>query len=521
MTEKRIALIIATYQYEDTDLRQLVSPTHDAEALSQVLKDPVIGGFDEVQTLLNKPSQKIKQVIESFFIEGKREDLLLLYFSCHGIKDTDGHLYFATTDTKRKLLLSTGIEANFVNTNMRRCRSRKQVLLLDCCYSGAFARGMLAKADKKIGTGEQFDVRGRVVLTASDAMQYSFEGDKREGKPEPSVFTSVLLHGLKTGEADKDRNGRITFDELCEYVHDHVIDITPDQVPEKWYFGNQGQIVIAQNPNPVVKPVELSSDLQQSVNDRSRPLWEREGAVRELGRLLQGKDKGLALSAHEALKRMKDDDSRLISTEAARILDEYNKTLSQKKLEPEPEQLITEKKEKETARFKQGQKPAVAKTKLRSQPIEDLTEDEVKIMLKDKGFFDSTRNKTAKGFSNNYELQHDGKVVFDKASGLMWQQSGSDKEMAYKKAKSYIMALNRQSFTGYNDWRLPTLEEAMSLMEPKERGDGLYIDTVFDKEQQWIWTSDLYGPSSAWVVYFRYGNCYYYFFSSSYVRAVR
>ncbi|ODS31799.1 MAG: hypothetical protein SCARUB_03085 [Candidatus Scalindua rubra] len=157
--------------------------------------------------------------------------------------------------------------------------------------------------------------------------------------------------------------------------------------------------------------------------------------------------------------------------------------------------------------LEQDERPEIPKRKLRSQPIEDLTEDEVKIMLKDKGFFDSELNKTAKGFSNNYELQHDGKVVFDRASGLMWQQSGSYKDMAYKKAKSYIMALNRQSFTGYSDWRLPTLEEAISLMEPTEKVDGLYIDPVFDKEQQWIWTSDQDNASSAWVVIFFDGGC--------------
>ncbi len=226
MTEKRIALIIASYQYEDKSLRQLIAPAHDAEALASVLEDPAIGGFD-VQTLLNESSYKVRQEIETFFMDRKREDLLLLYFSGHGIKDEDGKLYFSTTDTKRKLLRATAIEANFVNDVMQRSRSRKQLLLLDCCYSGAFARGMVAKADKNIGTREHFQGQGRVILTASDSMQYSFEGDQVEGKGEPSVFTSSLVHGLKSGEADRDGDGRITLDELYDYVHDRVTDTKP------------------------------------------------------------------------------------------------------------------------------------------------------------------------------------------------------------------------------------------------------------------------------------------------------
>ena len=276
MTEKRVALIIATDQYEDKGLRQLISPAHDAEALAGVLKEPDIGGF-EVKTLLNETSHRIRREIEAFFIDRTRDDLLLLYFSCHGIKDEDGRLYYSTTDTDRKLLRATAIESGFVNDIMQRSRSRKQVLLLDCCYSGAFARGMITKADKKVITRNDFEGegRGRVVLTASDAMQYSFEGDQVEGKGIPYVFTGNLVRGLKSGEADRDADGHITIDELYDYVHDRVVDATPEQRPAKWNFGVQGRIVIARNPNPVIKPLELPSELMQTIQDMRH--WVRRG----------------------------------------------------------------------------------------------------------------------------------------------------------------------------------------------------------------------------------------------------
>jgi uncharacterized caspase-like protein len=92
----------------------------------------------------------------------------LLYVSCHGIKDLNGILYFATSDTNRKLLRATAISANFVNEVMLESNSRRQVLLLDCCFSGAIARGMKS-GDKDIHSNEQFQGRGRAVMTASDA----------------------------------------------------------------------------------------------------------------------------------------------------------------------------------------------------------------------------------------------------------------------------------------------------------------------------------------------------------------
>jgi uncharacterized caspase-like protein len=246
MTEKRSALIIASSRYQDRDLRRLVGPAQDAKALARVLADPSIGGF-KVKMLLNEPSYKVNQAIEAFFANRKRDDLILLYFSGHGIKDEDGRLYFATTDTRRQTLRTTAIPATLVNDVMSYSRSRRQVLLLDCCYSGAFARGMLPKSDQLVGTMGQFEGRGRVVLTASDAMQYAFEGDKVRGRGVRSVFTSALVHGLKTGEADLDRDGHISLDELYDYVYDTVVDETPQQKPGKWAFDVQGEIMIAHN----------------------------------------------------------------------------------------------------------------------------------------------------------------------------------------------------------------------------------------------------------------------------------
>lgn len=86
-------------------------------------------------------------------------------------------------------------------------------------------------------------------------------------------------------------------------------------------------------------------------------------------------------------------------------------------------------------------------------------------MLKDWGLFHKHLNESVSGFPNNYELQKDGQVVYDHASGLMWQQSGSNKYMFYEQAKEYVAKLNSDQFAGFSDWRLPTLEEATSLMK--------------------------------------------------------
>lgn len=104
----------------------------------------------------------------------------------------------------------------------------------------------------------------------------------------------------------------------------------------------------------------------------------------------------------------------------------------------------------------------------------------------------------------------------------MWQQSGSD-NMIFEDVKKYINEINEKRFADFNDWRLPTLEEGLSLMEPKQK-NSFYIDPIFDNKQRFIWTADKLKVAVAqWVVGFYGGYCFYFgtLDSYSYVRAVR
>lgn len=199
----RSALIVATDEYQDSKLRMLRAPAKDANELARVLSDREIGDFD-VEVSSNEPEYLIRRTIAKFFADRRRDDLLLLHISSHGLKDDFGRLYFAATDTEVDHLDSTAVWADFVNRQMTNSRSRRIVLLLDCCYSGAFAHGMTAKAGEGVEVRERFEGSGRAVLTASRAMEYSFEGEEFSGEGKASVFTSAVVKALETGEADRD-----------------------------------------------------------------------------------------------------------------------------------------------------------------------------------------------------------------------------------------------------------------------------------------------------------------------------
>ena len=313
---RKFALIIGNSEYEDTNLARLITPSEDVDDLARVLRDPNIGGFDNVTILINQVAAVVGRAIAAFLAKKKRDDLLLLYFSGHGILDDRGHLYLAVKDTEHDLLRATTVSANFITDEMDRSHSRRQVLILDCCHSGAFARGAKGPLEASVGTAVAFEGTGygRVVLTASDSTQYAWEGDQILGEAENSLFTNYLIQGLESGKADIDTDGWITLDELYDYVYEQVIYETPRQTPGKWTYKQQGEIVIARNPHPIIKPVELPLELQQAIDSPFAGL--REGSVRELERLLRGIDKDLSLVAYEALKRLTEDDSHRVSTAA-------------------------------------------------------------------------------------------------------------------------------------------------------------------------------------------------------------
>jgi len=137
----KYALIIGNNQYDDPKLAQLKTPAADSQALAKVLADKDIGSFDQVTPLINKNESEIRRAISAFLTNKKPDDLVLVYFSGHGVLDDRGRLFLSLKDTETTLLKATAIPSTFISDEMDSCRSRRQILILDCCHSGAFARG--------------------------------------------------------------------------------------------------------------------------------------------------------------------------------------------------------------------------------------------------------------------------------------------------------------------------------------------------------------------------------------------
>ena len=307
----RFALLVANGDYHDPALASMASPGSDIDALAEVLADPTRGGFD-VTTVLDKDEREVRLAVASFAAGRSSNDLLLLYFSCHGVMDESGGLYLATVDTRLSMLQATSVADTFVKDCLDRADASQQILILDCCHSGAFARGSKSAAGASVATGVRFTRQGsgRSVLTASDTTQLAWS-DPATSAAEPSLFTKHLVNGLRSGDADADGKGIITVND----AYDYVSRVVPPSKQRPLKFGEPaaGTALLARNPSP--KPAALPEDIAAGIADH-RP-WIRTATVAQLSHLADDRNAGIALAATRALMTLSSTDDSMQVRQAA------------------------------------------------------------------------------------------------------------------------------------------------------------------------------------------------------------
>jgi hypothetical protein len=156
------ALLIgnSTYPADEHNLQTLKGPVKDIAVLNRALSDRDTGLFADVDVTLLPESTSTRAVraLGTFFTTADRDDVLLVYFSGHGKLDQMGRLHLCMNDTETTDLLSTAVSSVRINEFADASRARNVVIILDCCYSGAFRGGEF---------GDTVAGPGRYVMTTA------------------------------------------------------------------------------------------------------------------------------------------------------------------------------------------------------------------------------------------------------------------------------------------------------------------------------------------------------------------
>ncbi len=228
----KLALLIGVSEY-GAGFTPLPSAVEDIDALYRVLVDSERGEFlaDDIKVLKNPDRQEMEDKIYWLFHDRQPEDLLLLYFSGHGIKDERNKFYLGTRITEKddrgSLVPTSAVAATSLHDRIESSVSERQVIVLDACYSGAIAKGMTVKDDGKVNVEDYLGGKGRAILTSSSAVDYAFSSETGL-----SIYTRYLVEGIATGAADLDGDDWISVDELHRYAAKKVKKASPAMTPE-------------------------------------------------------------------------------------------------------------------------------------------------------------------------------------------------------------------------------------------------------------------------------------------------
>lgn len=136
-----------------------------------------------------------------------------------------------------------------------------------------------------------------------------------------------------------------------------------------------------------------------------------------------------------------------------------------------------------------------------------LTDEQVAALPAQWNFYDSEHNPQGK-WKNFLADSGDPLTVIDERTSLVWQRRGLDL-CSIRSMKQKIEQLNHEGFAGSHDWRLPSLEEAISLMQPTANTKGVHLHPCFSREQPFIFTAARRKPTGYWFVDYVQGKIYW------------
>ena len=230
---------VSRYLYGDQDLdgnhiSNLKHAADDAEAMRDFLRSPEGGGFreDHIFSLQDEDATKAN-VLDALakLKQAKPNDFFVIYIAAHGsvMPYTDAKTnttrdvpYFLLYDTDLRDPEKTAIRMETFRQTVDGLEARKGLVLSDTCYSGGVQLIGRGVDDSQVTNQRYLDLMNKIpqgvgFISAARATERSYEKDDFSH----GVFTYCLVEGL-SGTADTNEDGKVTFDEIVQYLDERV-----------------------------------------------------------------------------------------------------------------------------------------------------------------------------------------------------------------------------------------------------------------------------------------------------------
>lgn len=248
-----VVIGVSDYDNDEYDLKYASKDAGDLASLLELNK----GEFANTKILriLNKEATR-ENILKAkqFLLQSKVNDQVIVFVAGHGLLDENLDWYFGTTDIDFDNPSENGLAYSELEGLLDSIPARNKLMLMDACHSGEVdkdesllvadtsqiiaevkSRGFkkVVSTEQPLGLQNSFKLMqeiftslskgtGTTVISSASGAEFAYESATWNN----GVFTFALLEGLKTGNADINKDKKITVSELRNYIVEKVNALT-------------------------------------------------------------------------------------------------------------------------------------------------------------------------------------------------------------------------------------------------------------------------------------------------------
>lgn len=228
------AALIGVSRYSDPQFPDIPAAGNNVRDLARSLTAPGAAFDEEHCTVLSDPGHSTEVGKAVAAAARDAEEVLLVYYTGHGVVDRRGRLYLALPDTDHEQPEWSSVAFTVLRDELMESRARARILILDCCFSG---RAFEAMSSPDAVIDGQIDIRGTYTITSSarDETSLAPEGHRY------TAFTGALL----SAAADTG----LTLDQLYQRV-DRMLHQNSQPRPQRRSVNIAGELRLFTAPDP-------------------------------------------------------------------------------------------------------------------------------------------------------------------------------------------------------------------------------------------------------------------------------
>ncbi|MBK7131067.1 MAG: caspase family protein [Crocinitomicaceae bacterium] len=245
---------VGVSEYKDT-MYNLDYAAKDAEDVYNLFgSSPVHKRVEKTLLVDEKVTRENLMGLKEFLAQANRDDVVLFFVAGHGVLNSTLDYYYCTYDMDFLSPEKYGISYGELESLFDGIRAIRKILVMDTCHSGEVDKDdmeQITMVDSENGditfrsantstmyqeaqglektneaVKEMFNElrigTGATVISSAGGVEFAMESDEWQN----GLFTYCLLEGIKTMNADTDKNGQIMLSELQIYVNKRVAELS-------------------------------------------------------------------------------------------------------------------------------------------------------------------------------------------------------------------------------------------------------------------------------------------------------